>query len=57
MSEPDWQQYRIDPNMDGPGPSMIKLLGFMTAFIDWRADIKANAGPVSQPKRKKRKAS
>ena len=30
----DWEQYRIDDLFDAPGVQMIKLKGFVNAFID-----------------------
>ena len=53
-TEPDWEKYRIDPTFDMPGPSMVKLLGFMTAFIDWRKNV-VEEQPRENPKKKSRR--
>ena len=34
MDGTDWDQFRIDELFDAPGVQMIKLKGFMHAFID-----------------------
>ena len=52
MSEPDWNQFKVDDLFDSVGAKQQKLFDFMHAFIEWQQVKVPNI-----PKKQKRKRS
>lgn len=48
MSEPDWEQFRVDEVFDPKGVRLSKLFGFMRAFLDWQRDKHASTNVRSE---------
>lgn len=49
MSEPKWEQFKIDPVFDNPGTKQGKIEGFMHAFIEWRAEESETISRLMHP--------
>lgn len=57
MSEPNWEDFRVDLQLDPPGAQLLKLFAFMEAFLNWRAEIHQKAATPKARKRRGRAAA